>query len=211
MRLSTPYSPGTPSQVTLADGSVRDVPARMTVDEFEAFPWPDSERWELIWETPILAAQPSLPHQRLELVLARFIEDMLEGRPELVVFPDPGVVLPNARSYVSPDLAVLDESESDTTRNSFRGVPLLVVEILSPGTAALDVGAKRDAYAEAGVPEYWTIDPLTRAITVFVEPGPEGYSQLASDADDFSTSPLLACAFRVVAKGRGYRVITRPN
>ncbi len=40
--------------------------------------------------------------------------------------------------------------------------PSLVVEIVSPRTAAKDVGPKRAAYAEMGVAEYVTFDPRPR-------------------------------------------------
>ena len=39
------------------------------------------------------------------------------------------------------------------------GPPDLVVEILSPGTAARDLGLKLEQYEIAGIPEYWIVDP----------------------------------------------------
>lgn len=35
---------------------------------------------------------------------------------------------------------------------------LLVVEIISPGSAGLDALTKRDEYASAGIPQYWVVD-----------------------------------------------------
>ncbi len=48
------------------------------------------------------------------------------------------------------------------------GVPDLVVEIASPGTAGYDRREKQDAYALSGVPEYWWIDPGNRSVEVLV-------------------------------------------
>lgn len=48
------------------------------------------------------------------------------------------------------------------------GVPDLVVEIASPGTASYDRREKQDAYARNGVPEYWWIDPAHRTVEVLV-------------------------------------------
>ena len=42
--------------------------------------------------------------------------------------------------------------------------PELVVEVLSPSTAARDRNLKRRRYAAAGVLEYWLVDPVARTI-----------------------------------------------
>jgi len=44
--------------------------------------------------------------------------------------------------------------------------PDLVIEIASPGTARYDRRTKQDAYARAGVPEYWIADQNARTIEV---------------------------------------------
>lgn len=46
------------------------------------------------------------------------------------------------------------------------GTPLLVVEILSPATRALDLTEKRFVYAQAHVPAYWLIDPDAMTVTI---------------------------------------------
>jgi Uma2 family endonuclease len=58
-------------------------------------------------------------------------------------------------------------------RGKVRGVPDLIVEIISPGSRAYDEGVKLNAYARAGVPEYAVIDPKARALRYYklVEPG----------------------------------------
>lgn len=45
-----------------------------------------------------------------------------------------------------------------------RGVPDLIVEILSPNNAVYDRQVKLVAYAMAGVPEYAIVDPRTRTL-----------------------------------------------
>ncbi len=44
------------------------------------------------------------------------------------------------------------------------GIPLLVVEILSPGSAHSDRIVKRRRYQHAGVPEYWVVDLDAKAV-----------------------------------------------
>ena len=46
------------------------------------------------------------------------------------------------------------------------GTPDLLVEIASPGAVGYDRRAKQDAYARAGVPEYWLADPTARTVEV---------------------------------------------
>lgn len=44
------------------------------------------------------------------------------------------------------------------------GAPDLVVEVLSPSTAKLDKGYKKDIYERCGVREYWIISPEERSV-----------------------------------------------
>ena len=45
------------------------------------------------------------------------------------------------------------------THRAIEGTPLLVVEVLSPSTRALDRSVKMRRYAELGIPHYWVLDP----------------------------------------------------
>ncbi len=64
--------------------------------------------------------------------------------------PEPDV------GYVRPERAALVEE----TR--INGAPDIVVEIVAHDSRDRDYGLKRDAYEEAGVEEYWIIDPLQK-------------------------------------------------
>ncbi len=46
------------------------------------------------------------------------------------------------------------------------GVPDIVVEVSSPGTATYDRHHKYDLYAHAGVQEYWLVDPIAQAVEI---------------------------------------------
>ena len=64
--------------------------------------------------------------------------------------PEPDV------GYVRPEHAALVEE----TR--INGAPDIAVEIVAHESRDRDYGLKRDAYEEAGVEEYWIIDPLQK-------------------------------------------------
>ncbi|MEO0563414.1 MAG: Uma2 family endonuclease, partial [Chloroflexota bacterium] len=49
----------------------------------------------------------------------------------------------------------------------WHGAPDLVIEVLSPSTAARDRGVKFDHYETAGVREYWLIDPMGLFVEVY--------------------------------------------
>ncbi|HRX79906.1 MAG TPA: Uma2 family endonuclease, partial [Pirellulaceae bacterium] len=61
---------------------------------------------------------------------------------------------------VQPDLIiVMEERRLIITPAKIKGVPNLIIEILSPSTAANDRSLKKEIYERASVPEYWIVDP----------------------------------------------------
>jgi Uma2 family endonuclease len=63
----------------------------------------------------------------------------------------------------------------------------LVIEVVSPDDQARDLVTKRSEYAQAGIPEYWIVDPQTETITVlrledatYVEHGVFGRGETAT-------------------------------
>lgn len=85
---------------------------------------------------------------------------------------------------VQPDLIYISAERLGIIQDWIRGVPDLLVEVLSPGTVRNDRGEKLRLYAESGVREYWIIDPLERQIELLRNEGghflvviPEGVYQ----------------------------------
>lgn len=54
------------------------------------------------------------------------------------------------------------------TEQGASGAPDLVVEVLSPGTAKLDLGPKREVYASVGVKEMWLVDERQSKIDLYL-------------------------------------------
>lgn len=70
-------------------------------------------------------------------------------------------------TVVQPDICIIcDPSKRD--ERGCNGAPDLIIEILSPATARKDVKDKFELYEEAGVLEYWIMDPLENLLDVFV-------------------------------------------
>ena len=77
-------------------------------------------------------------------------------------------------TMVQPDLYVICELQ-DPKQRAFQGAPGFVVEILSPSTRSHDMVRKFRKYRNAGVKEYWIIDPENRKVIVFdFSKDPEG-------------------------------------
>ena len=68
------------------------------------------------------------------------------------------------RDVFMPDLMFFNRAQVARLRPDYADfAPALVVEALSPRTAARDVGPKFAAYETHGVEEYWVLDPQTLA------------------------------------------------
>jgi Uma2 family endonuclease len=66
--------------------------------------------------------------------------------------------------------------------------PDLAVEVLSPGNTAAEIKQKLVEYFESGTRLAWVIDPVSRTIEVYLQPGvPQVYEELQS----VSGSPVL--------------------
>jgi Uma2 family endonuclease len=70
-------------------------------------------------------------------------------------------------TVVQPDICIICDPTKIEPRGCL-GAPDLIVEVLSPGTAARDWKDKFDLYEEAGVGEYWIVLPLQDDVSVFV-------------------------------------------
>ena len=69
-------------------------------------------------------------------------------------------------TVVQPDLCIVcDESKLD--EQGCNGAPDLIVEIISPNNKKHDLDTKFKLYEEAGVLEYWIIEPLEKMVLVY--------------------------------------------
>ena len=77
------------------------------------------------------------------------------------------------------------------------GSPDWVLEIASTSSRRKDTKLLRDAYFNAGIPEYWLVDALGEDVDFqILVPGEEGYVATESRAG-WLASPTFGCSFRV--------------
>jgi Uma2 family endonuclease len=128
----------------------------------EIFAIDDAYRHELIWGVHHVSTSPGGPHQRIVIRLALALTSSCPQ--DLFVLPGPfGWIIrtPDGEEHgVQPDLVVLTDEQSRRRRLQDE-LPLLAVEVLSPGAAnrARDLEDKFSLYQAARLPAYWAIDP----------------------------------------------------
>ena len=147
----------------------------MTEEEFLALPDDDDvERWlvrgELV-ELPM--TMRGFSHSVIEARVSQVLLNWSDEQP----IPQGSVLCGEGRvrlktdptSFVGVDVAYFPPETHPEEPNEARhpdGLPLLVVEILSPTDRMEDVKAKVRLYLEAGVPIVWVLDHWLKAVTI---------------------------------------------
>ena len=143
-------------------------PKRWTYEEFARLPESGTTRYEVIAGALVVTSGPWLRHQRiaaaLYLMLAPFVKNNRLGE----AFFAPLDVVFGEGDYLEPDLFFVRADRSELLKERWvEGPPDLVIEILSPSTAARDRGIKLERYRHYGVAEYWVVDADARTIEVW--------------------------------------------
>lgn len=138
---------------------------RIDYDDYCAIP-PDGKRYELLDGQVQVTPAPSPLHQRVSKRLQRLLEAYFEEAGRGEVFNAPIDLILTPHDVVQPDLVVVTNPSQVSTRG-IEGVPLLVIEVLSPATTVYDRTTKAQRYAALGIPHYWLVDPETCSIQCF--------------------------------------------
>ncbi len=135
-----------------------------TIEELLALP-DDGMRHELLDGAHVVTPAPQYLHQKAVGELDFLLRSVLRARPDAEVLTSPADVVLGPETLVQPDLFVIRRFPDTPIRAwSDVGVPLVAIEVVSPGTAARDRGAKRRIYQQAGVGEYWIVDLDARIV-----------------------------------------------
>ena len=86
------------------------------------------------------------------------------------VIPAPfAVFLENAdgnTNYVEPDISVICDPDKLNDKGC-NGAPDWIIEIVSPSSRKMDYITKTNLYMNAGVKEYWIVDPMREIVMVY--------------------------------------------
>ncbi len=138
-----------------------------TIDDIYALP--DGKRAELIDGRIYDMAPPGWTHQRTLNYLNNEIYNYIKGNEgKCHVLPAPFAVFLNKDkvTYVEPDVSVICEEEK-LDEKGCHGAPDWVIEIVSLSSRRMDYYIKLFKYRDAGVREYWIVDPAKQQIVVY--------------------------------------------
>ena len=141
---------------------------RWTYADFTRLPSETSTRYEVIDGELFVTPGPALRHQGIVMHLASQLHVFARSHDLGQVFTGPLDVLFAEGDYFEPDIVFVQKDRAELlSERGVEGPPDLVVEILSPSTAARDRGIKLERYRLFGVPEYWVVDPDARTVEVW--------------------------------------------
>lgn len=143
----------------------------MSFEVFEEMNASSNIRYEYINGEVYMLSSPGVKHQRivsrLHIALNTYLSKM-----SCDVFVAPfDITIKNKNknwNVVQPDLMVLCDWQDNTDeKDRYRGIPNLVVEVLSPSNSKKETITKLNLYMASGIEEYWIIDPYLSEVLVY--------------------------------------------
>lgn len=138
-----------------------------TIADYYALP--EDQRVELIDGVFYDMAAPTTIHQGLAgMIHKKFLDHVLEHKGPCFPFISPVDVQLDCddKTVVQPDVMIVCDRDKHKNGRIF-GAPDMVVEILSPSTRRKDMQLKLHKYGNAGVREYWMIDPRKKVVVQY--------------------------------------------
>ena len=141
-------------------------PESLTLEQYEALP--EDLRVEVFDGVVYDMASPSQEHQTISMELSTVLNTYIRGKKgSCRVFHAPFDVKLSEQplTIVQPDLMIVcDKDKLDGKRCN--GAQDFIIEIVSPGNPADDYIRKLYYYKNAGVREYWIVDPRRKNVTI---------------------------------------------
>lgn len=145
------------------------LPLREYYTEDDYYNLPEDSRAELIDGRFYSQAAPNRIHQKILSNLHICIGNYLNGKGgSCEIYPVPFAVklFEDRNTIVEPDISVICDPGKLTDRGC-AGAPDWIIEIASPGNSSHDYVRKLNLYADAGVREYWIVNPIDGTVFVY--------------------------------------------
>lgn len=131
---------------------------KLTYDEYAMIPY-DGKRHEIIDGHHYINDPPFPRHQAVFRHIGFQLYEQIELTGHGQVINSPIDLQLSNFDVVQPDLVVVLTSNRIIDEINIKGVPDLVIEILSPSNRKHDTELKKQLYEQFAVPEYWIVDP----------------------------------------------------
>lgn len=129
---------------------------------------PEGAPYQLIGGKLIMTPAPVPNHQKISRNLEFIILTWLKQNDFGEVYDSPIDVELNETTIVQPDLLIIKKERLDIIKEKrIVGAPDVVIEILSFENAYYDLRKKFKIYENAGIPEYWIVDPEIKSIEIY--------------------------------------------
>ena len=134
---------------------------------------------------------PTSRHQVILIFLFDLFREVVDRNGGKVLFV-PLRLRIRAGKFREPDLLMLLDASDPRNQDAYWLGADLVVEVVSPDHPERDTEEKPRDYAEAGIPEYWIVNPLDATITVLALDGRAYRRHGVFRRGERATSELLA-------------------
>jgi Uma2 family endonuclease len=113
---------------------------------------------------------PSERHQRMIIFLLGLLTKFVNPRGLGFVIVSPFKVKLRSGKFREPDLMFLLTKNYPQRQEQFWDGADLIIEVVSPDDPNRDIVIKCQEYAQAGIREYWLVNPMSETISVFTLP-----------------------------------------
>lgn len=147
---------------------------------------PEGERVELLRGRLIMMSPAPRPRHQFVGVKLAIVLDSIATTHGGIALPSPVDVKLDDHTILQPDVVYLRPAHLDRIGDRIHGAPDLVVEVLSRSTTNRDRVEKLDLYAQAGVAEYWIVDPESHVFEFHTLDG-SSYRVTAKDSGEYQS------------------------
>lgn len=130
---------------------------------------PEGTRAELINGQIHLMASPTSIHQEISMELSTIIHEYIrknKGSCRVYSAPYDVFLHKDNKTCVIPDISIICDKNKIDERGC-HGAPDWIIEIVSKSTQKRDYYDKQLLYRNAGVREYWIVNPMTKSVMVY--------------------------------------------
>lgn len=138
-----------------------------TLEDYYA--WPAEQRVELIDGVIYVMEAPYIVHQDIASIVHMSIYEHIRkrnGKCKVFEAPVDVQLCCDDKTMVQPDVLVVCDRDKIISR-CVVGAPDFILEVISKSTRKKDMGHKLIKYREAGVREYWIMDPYKKILRVY--------------------------------------------